>query len=64
VIHHRTLGSFIGQVIKAGLRIEELVETPLNPSVVSEAHLDPARWYSVDRARLIPTTFIVKARKP
>jgi SAM-dependent methyltransferase len=64
VIQHLTLGSFIGQIIKAGLRIEELVETPVNPAAVREAHLDPARWYSVDRARLIPTTFIVKARKP
>ena len=27
-------------------------------------HADPARWYSVPRATLIPTTFILKARKP
>ena len=64
VIQHLTLGSFVGQIIKAGLQIEDLVETPVNPAAVREAHLDPARWYSVDRARLIPTTFIVKARKP
>jgi SAM-dependent methyltransferase len=64
VIQHRTLGTFIGQIIQAGLQVEALVETPLNTAAVKEAHADPARWYSVDRARAIPTTFIIKARKP
>jgi hypothetical protein len=64
VIQHRTLGTFIGQMVQAGLQIEAVVETPLNPAAVKEAHVDPARWYSVDRARLMPTTVIVKARKP
>jgi hypothetical protein len=31
---------------------------------VKEAHVDPARWYSADRARVMPTTLIIKARKP
>jgi hypothetical protein len=63
-IQRRTLGSFVGQIIQAGLQIEALVETPLNPDAVKEAHADPARWYSVARASVMPTTFIVKARKP
>jgi hypothetical protein len=25
---------------------------------------DPARWYSVARAQAMPTTLIIKARKP
>jgi SAM-dependent methyltransferase len=64
VINRHTLGTFLGQVMHAGLHIEALVETPVDPSAVKDEHLDPARWYSVDRARLLPTTFIVKARKP
>ena len=64
VIQHRTLGTFIGEVIRAGLQLEALVETPLNAAAVTEAEADPARWYSVDRARVMPTTFIIKARKP
>ena len=64
VIQHRTLGAFIGHVIQAGLQVEALVETPFNPAVVTDAHADPARWYSVDRARVMPTTLIIKARKP
>jgi len=64
VIQHRTLGAFVRQVIQAGLQVETLVETPLDSVAVTEAHTDPARWYSVDRARMMPTTFIIKARKP
>jgi len=64
VIQRRTLGTFVGQTIHAGLRIEALVETPLNAALASEAHADPARWYSVPRASVMPTTFIIKARKP
>src|SRR5262245_27039839 len=64
VIHRRTLGTFIGQIVQAGLRIEALIETPLNRALANEAHVDPARWYSVARARMMPTTAITKARKP
>lgn len=64
VIQHHTLGTFVTQVIQAGLQIETLLETPLNTAAVMEAHTNPARWYSVDRARVMPTTVIIKARKP
>ena len=64
VIHRRTLGTFLGQIVKAGLNIEALVETPVDPASIKDEHVDKARWYSVARARLIPTTFIIKARKP
>jgi SAM-dependent methyltransferase len=64
VIQHRTLGTFITEIARAGLRIEALVEGELNPELAKEAHADPARWYSVARARMMPTTFIIKARKP
>jgi SAM-dependent methyltransferase len=64
VIQRRTLGTFVGHVIQAGLQLEALVETPLKPALATEVHADPARWYSVARASLMPTTFIIKARKP
>jgi hypothetical protein len=54
----------LNAIIAAGLRIDALVEPPLNAAAVNDEHLDPARWYSADRARLVPTTFIVKATKP
>ena len=64
VIQRHTLATFVGQIIHAGLQIEALVETPLNPALANEAHVDPARWYSVPRASVMPTTLIIKARKP
>jgi SAM-dependent methyltransferase len=64
VIQRRTLGTFVAEVIRAGLQIEALVETPLNSALATERHADPARWYSVARASVMPTTFIIKARKP
>jgi hypothetical protein len=64
VIQHRTLGTFITEIARSGLRIEALVEGELNADLAKEAHADPARWYSVARARMMPTTFIIKARKP
>ena len=42
----------------------EAVPSLLDEEAVTPAQEDPARWYSRARARLMPTTFIVKARKP
>jgi hypothetical protein len=64
VIHRRTLATVVREIIAAGLRIEALIESQFNPAAVTDSHVDPARWYSVDRARLMPTTLIIKARKP
>jgi SAM-dependent methyltransferase len=64
VIHRRTLSTFVAQIVQAGLQIEALVEGSFNADLANETHADPARWYSVARARLMPTTFIIKARKP
>jgi hypothetical protein len=64
VIQRRTLGTFVTEIARAGLGIEALVEGELNPDLAKEAHADPARWYSVARARMVPTAFIIKARKP
>jgi SAM-dependent methyltransferase len=64
VIQRRTLGTFVTEIARAGLSVEVLVEGSCNADLATPAHLDPARWYSVSRASLMPTTFIIKARKP
>ena len=65
VIQRRTLGTFVGQIIGAGLHIEALVETPLDSSLATEVNaLIPHAGIPVPRARVMPTTFIIKARKP
>ena len=63
VTHRRTLATFVAETLRAGLQLEALIETPLETAAATDAHVDPARWYSVPRARAMPTTFIIKARK-
>ena len=43
VSHRCTLSTFVGEIIRAGLQIEALVETPLNPAAANDAHADPER---------------------
>lgn len=62
VIQRRILSTFVTGVARAGLRVEALVEGDCVPA--PDSLTDPARWYTVPRARLIPTTFVLKARKP
>ncbi len=64
VQHPRKLSTYINSLIEAGLTIERVVESPVDPSWAQGRHDSPAYWYSVERAELIPTTFIIKARKP
>lgn len=63
VMQARKLSTFLNAVIGAGLSIETVIESDLHES---EGGLRdyPRRWYSKDRARLMPTTMIVKAKKP
>jgi len=64
VQHKRTLATFINAVIQAGLQLEQLIEAEFNAELSKDSHADPARWYSAPRAQMMPTSFIVKARKP
>jgi SAM-dependent methyltransferase len=64
VQHKRTLATYINAVVQAGLQLERLVEAEFNAKLAEHSHADPARWYSAPRAQMMPTTFIVKARKP
>lgn len=64
VIHRRTLSTHVSEIVQAGLQIEAMIEGEFNAAAATEIHADPTRWYSAARARLIPTTFIIKARKP
>ena len=64
VIQRRTIGTFVREIARTGLCVEALFEPSLNAAAIKEEHADPTRWYSVPRATLMPTTFIIKARKP
>jgi len=64
VLYMRTFSTYLNALIGAGLLLEKVIESEPNPAIAREKDLDPAKWYSTPRARLLPTTFIVKARKP
>lgn len=63
VIQRHTLGTLVTAIAAAGLHVERLLECELDATAATDSQRDPARWYSVERARMVPTTFIVKARK-
>ncbi|HVU12556.1 MAG TPA: class I SAM-dependent methyltransferase [Phototrophicaceae bacterium] len=64
VMHQRKMSTFINAAVGVGFQIERLEEGEVNRALASEADYAPERWYSVPRAERIPTTFILKLRKP
>ena len=63
VLYRRALSTFVNTLVEAGLVVERLVERSDTRSP-DATQLDPARYYAVERAKLVPTTFVLKARKP
>jgi hypothetical protein len=64
VINHRKLSTYLNAIIQSGLVIEQVIESEPNIALAREQDFAPEKWYSVPRAKLMPTTFIVKAQKP
>lgn len=63
VMHKRKISTFINAVAKCGLIVDQIVEGDMREPTESAGDY-PRRWYSQDRAKLMPTTLIVKAHKP
>ena len=64
VINHRKLSTYLNAIVQSGLVIEEVIEDEPNMALAREQDFAPENWYSVPRAKLVPTTCIVKAYKP
>jgi SAM-dependent methyltransferase len=64
VINHRKFSSYLNAIVQSGLVLEQVIESEPNITLAREQDFDPQKWYSVPRAQLIPTTFIVKVYKP
>lgn len=62
--HPRKVSTYVNAIIEAGLLIEKLVEPALNPEQAPTTETSPEQWYSLPRAQFVPTTMILKARKP
>ena len=63
VRHARKLSTFLNTLLDQGFVVERLLE-PEFAVDGPPAHDDPAAYYSMARASLVPATFIVCARKP
>ena len=64
VINHRKLSTYLNAIIQSGLVIDRVIESEPNMGLAREQDFAPEKWYSIPRAQLMPTTFIVKAHKP
>ncbi|WP_341323655.1 class I SAM-dependent methyltransferase [Solibacillus sp. FSL H8-0523] len=60
VIHHRKLSTYINTLIETGFTIEKVIDDVILPTTNTE---NPSKWYSTQRASLVPATFIIKATK-
>jgi SAM-dependent methyltransferase len=63
VINSRKLSTYLNALTQSNLVFDQLIENELNIDLAREQDFAPEKWYSVPRAQLIPTTFIVKAHK-
>jgi hypothetical protein len=61
-MHTRKVSTFLNALIDAGFLVERIIEGDLREQGLGQSDF-PHRWYSKSRARLMPTTLIVKARK-
>ncbi|KGR83358.1 class I SAM-dependent methyltransferase [Lysinibacillus odysseyi] len=60
VTYHRKLSTYINALINAGFIIEKVIDDVVLPD---ETSVDPLKWYSTQKAELVPATFIIKATK-
>lgn len=64
VINSRKLSTCLNGLTRSGLVFDQLIECEPKAASAREQDFAPEKWYSVRRAQLMPTTFIVKAHKP
>ncbi|MGF9976829.1 class I SAM-dependent methyltransferase [Viridibacillus arvi] len=61
VIYHRKLSTYINTLIESGFTIEKVIDDVKLPE--NDTTDNPSRWYSTQKAELVPATFIIKASK-
>lgn len=63
VMHRRKMSTYINELVDAGFQIEIMIEGSLPEKYLQEDDSTSEKWYSVRKAKLMPTTMIIKARK-
>lgn len=64
VQYPRTISAYVNAIAQAGLMVERMVEAGPDPGQARPQDHQPDKWYSLPKAELMPTTLVVKARKP
>ncbi|MBS4192081.1 class I SAM-dependent methyltransferase [Bacillus sp. FJAT-49705] len=63
ILHRRKLETYINSLIEAGFKIERLIEGNASSRFNSEEDAFTEKYYSLYKTRMVPNTFIIKARK-
>ncbi|MDF2684731.1 MAG: hypothetical protein K0R47_5921 [Brevibacillus sp.] len=61
IMQQYKLSSYINALINAGFQIEKVVEDVCKPDEMLEQHING--WYSLEKAKVVPTTMIIKCKK-
>lgn len=61
IIHHRKLSTYINTLIECGFTIDKVIDDVIFPD--NKVSDNPSKWYSTQKAQLVPATFIIKAYK-
>jgi SAM-dependent methyltransferase len=62
-IHKRKMATYINKLIQAGFTIQEVIESDVSVWYEGEEEAISDRYYSLHKARKLPTTMIIKAVK-
>ena len=62
-LYKRKISTYINELHRAGFTIERIEEPEPSSSFDEELAEPSPKYYSLHKARMVPTTFIIKARK-
>ncbi len=62
-LYKRKISTYINELNRAGFKIERIEEPEPSSSFDGELAEPSTKYYSLYKARMVPTTFIIKARK-
>jgi hypothetical protein len=62
-MYRRKISTYINELLNAGFAIEKVIEGDLAEKYKKEREIPSEKWYSAYKAGMMPTTFIIKARK-
>lgn len=62
IMNQVKLSTYINELVRTGFRVDRVIEDVHFPEDVEVGN--PSKWYSVEKAELVPATFVIKCTKP